>query len=68
MHGLKICHRDIKLANLFLSLDDKELKIGDFNVSKVAKFGYLEGTSAGTPYYLSPEIWAGEKYNEKCDI
>jgi NIMA (never in mitosis gene a)-related kinase 1/4/5 len=40
LHDLKICHRDIKCANLFLTKDGK-VKLGDLNVSKVAKKGML---------------------------
>lgn len=36
LHDLKIVHRDIKSANLFLTKDGT-LKLGDLNVSKVAK-------------------------------
>ena len=41
LHDKKIVHRDIKCANLFL---DKKgtLKLGDLNVSKVAKCGLLK--------------------------
>jgi len=40
MHDLKICHRDIKCANLFLTKDGI-IKLGDLNVSKIAKKGML---------------------------
>ena len=40
LHDLKIVHRDIKCANLFLTKDGT-LKLGDLNVSKVAKRGML---------------------------
>jgi len=38
LHNLKILHRDIKSANLFVSADDT-VKIGDMNVSKLQKQG-----------------------------
>jgi len=41
LHDLKIVHRDIKCANLFLTKDGV-LKLGDLNVSKVAKRGMLQ--------------------------
>jgi NIMA (never in mitosis gene a)-related kinase 1/4/5 len=41
LHDLSIVHRDIKCANLFLTSDGK-LKLGDLNVSKVAKQGLLK--------------------------
>jgi NIMA (never in mitosis gene a)-related kinase 1/4/5 len=40
LHDLKICHRDIKCANLFLTKTG-EVKLGDLNVSKVANKGML---------------------------
>ena len=40
LHDLKVCHRDIKCANIFLN-SKGEIKLGDFNVSKVAKRGML---------------------------
>ena len=40
LHQLKIVHRDIKCANLFLTKEGI-LKLGDLNVSKVAKKGLL---------------------------
>ena len=41
LHDLKIVHRDIKCANLFLTKDGV-IKLGDLNVSKVAKRGMLQ--------------------------
>lgn len=36
LHDQKIVHRDLKSANVFLTLDGV-FKLGDLNVSKVAK-------------------------------
>lgn len=41
LHSLKILHRDIKSANIFLSDEKQTAKLGDMNVSKVAKKGLL---------------------------
>jgi len=43
------------------------VKIGDMNVSKVAKRGLLF-TQTGTPYYASPEVWRDKPYDFKSDI
>jgi NIMA (never in mitosis gene a)-related kinase len=56
LHQLKIIHRDIKSANLFVTTDGT-VKIGDLNVSKLQKVGYAK-TQTGTPYYCPPEIWS----------
>ena len=48
-------HWVIKSANIFLNKSG-EAKLGDLNVSKVAKNGLLY-TQTGTPYYASPEVW-----------
>jgi NIMA (never in mitosis gene a)-related kinase len=66
LHDLKIVHRDIKCANLFLTKNGM-VKMGDLNVSKVAKKGLLS-TQTGTPYYASPEVWKDKPYDNKSDI
>jgi NIMA (never in mitosis gene a)-related kinase len=66
LHELKILHRDMKSANIFL-YKDGSAKLGDLNVSKVAKKGLLY-TQTGTPYYASPEVWKDQPYDLKSDI
>lgn len=46
---------------------DGSAKLGDLNVSKVAKRG-LGYTQTGTPYYASPEVWKDQPYDSKSDI
>eukprot|EP00747_Dinoflagellata_sp_TGD_P188820 gnl/TRDRNA2_/TRDRNA2_48347_c0_seq1.p1 gnl/TRDRNA2_/TRDRNA2_48347_c0~~gnl/TRDRNA2_/TRDRNA2_48347_c0_seq1.p1 ORF type:complete len:576 (+),score=105.58 gnl/TRDRNA2_/TRDRNA2_48347_c0_seq1:106-1833(+) len=66
LHDMRILHRDLKSANVFLTtLGDA--KLGDFNVSKVAKRG-LCMTQTGTPYYASPEVWRDMPYDAKSDM
>ncbi|CAK86643.1 unnamed protein product (macronuclear) [Paramecium tetraurelia] len=65
LHQMKVMHRDIKSANIFLI--NNEVKLGDLNVSKVAKQGLLY-TQTGTPYYASPEVWKDQPYDCKSDI
>lgn len=65
LHDMQILHRDLKCANIFLS--QGMFKLGDLNVSKVARKG-LVYTQTGTPYYASPEVWRDEAYDMKSDI
>ena len=66
LHDLKILHRDLKSANIFL-FSDGTAKIGDCNVSKVVYEG-IGYTQTGTPYYASPEVWNDSPYDIKSDI
>ena len=66
LHDLKIVHRDIKCANIFLTKNGV-VKLGDLNVSKVANKGLVH-TQTGTPYCASPEVWKDRPYDNKSDI
>ena len=68
LHKSNIIHRDIKPANIFIDKNDN-IKIGDFGISKILKStNNYANTIIGTPYYISPEIWNKQKYNNKIDI
>jgi len=61
VHARGIIHRDMKTENVFLTRHDV-VKIGDFGISLVLQPGEDYGqTSAGTPYYMAPEMLKGEK-------
>lgn len=66
LHDLDIIHRDIKSANVFLT-GNGGVKMGDMNVSKIAKDCLLH-TQTGTPYYASPEVWKDLPYDKKSDL
>jgi len=70
MHRERVCHRDIKSQNIFMSQDQNGhtvYKLGDFNVSKLYKNDLMK-TQTGTPYYCAPEIWQNKPYDCKSDI
>lgn len=68
IHKKNIIHRDIKPENVFL-MKNGIAKLGDFGISKTLESSIgLATTVIGTPYYLAPEIWAGEKYDTKADM
>lgn len=68
IHKAGILHRDIKTLNIFLTKTDL-IKLGDYGLAKKLdnEFSMAE-TCVGTPYYMSPELCQGTKYNFKSDI
>lgn len=44
------------------------MKLGDFGLSKLMKSHDFASTYVGTPFYMSPEICAAEKYTLHSDI
>jgi len=67
IHNRNILHRDLKAQNIFVK--DGQLKLGDFGISKVltGSVAFCE-TMIGTPYYMSPEVFKGKRYDFKSDI
>ena len=70
-HSNNIVHRDIKPENfLFFGNDESsDLKIIDFGLSRILSGNKNQKmkTNAGTPYYISPEVLAGN-YDLSCDL
>ncbi|KAH7037575.1 kinase-like domain-containing protein [Microdochium trichocladiopsis] len=65
--AMTILHRDLKPENVFLG-EDNSVKLGDFGLSKMIQSHDFASTYVGTPFYMSPEICAAEKYTLKSDI
>ena len=53
---------------MFKELDSEELKLIDFGLSTGCKRNQLITTFAGSPYYMSPELFKYKPYNYKSDI
>nr|XP_060614433.1 serine/threonine-protein kinase Nek9 [Anolis sagrei ordinatus] len=68
IHREGILHRDIKTLNIFLTKVNL-IKLGDYGLAKKLNSEYsMAETLVGTPYYMSPELCQGVKYNFKSDI
>uniref|UniRef100_A0AAY5ETU1 non-specific serine/threonine protein kinase n=1 Tax=Electrophorus electricus TaxID=8005 RepID=A0AAY5ETU1_ELEEL len=68
IHKAGVLHRDIKTLNIFLTKTNL-IKLGDYGLAKKLGSEYsMAETCVGTPYYMSPELCQGEKYNFKSDI
>ena len=65
MHSKGIAHRDIKLANIFLT-SFADVRLGDFGTCRGTVD--LFSTLAGTPIYMAPEVLRNEPYTLVSDI
>jgi serine/threonine protein kinase/predicted Zn-dependent protease len=76
-HAAGIVHRDVKPANILISLDGA-VKLADFGIAKIAaRFESLPradrmltaaGIVIGTPGYMAPEQAAGEQADGRSDL
>ncbi len=67
-HDQGIVHRDIKPANI-LMLPNGQLKLADFGIAHVSDSNLTQdGAMIGTPHYMSPEQFMGQKVDGRADL
>ena len=66
IHVAGVIHRDIKPPNLFLAGSGDAL-VGDFGIA-VDPTAVHHGEVAGTPMFIAPELWAGERPTARTDL
>ena len=70
-HKQGIVHRDVKLENFFLDIQegDKQItvKLGDFGIAKRGNEAKTIREFAGTFLYMAPEVILKKRYGNKVD-
>lgn len=64
---LHIIHRDIKPENIFVSRFG-DFKLGDFGIARELEKTMSTLSKKGTYSYMAPEMYRGEKYDNRVDI
>lgn len=70
LHGQGVMHRDLKPGNILVDGQGR-VTLVDFGLSRFLEGGATvtaEGRVIGSPHYLPPEQWRGEKPDHRADI
>lgn len=70
LHTHHVLHRDMKSENIFFETKGgDDVCIGDLGLARVLdSTAGVASTFCGTPRYISPEGFANDNYDSKCDV
>lgn len=71
LHKLGVLHRDVKLKNIMFESDSGAFKLTDFGIARFMDRDpgiTCDGFIVGTPMYMAPEIFRGERASLESDI
>ncbi len=67
-HANGVVHRDIKPANILVQ-PDNNIKVTDFGIARLESSSLTQaGTMLGTPSYMSPEQFMGQRVDGRSDL
>ncbi|KAH0577689.1 Kinase, NEK [Spironucleus salmonicida] len=69
LHRKNLIHRDIKAGNVLVRKEFGQARalLTDFGMTRKLQKNQQLTDITGTPYYLAPEIWSGNEYDQKAD-
>ena len=71
LHAQNIAHCDLKPENVLLverRSQFPQIKLCDFGFAKLIEDNSFRSSLVGTPAYLAPEVFKGERYNRSVDL